>query len=85
MPKSEYKIYSNFIICKCDEEEEKVILSSQEGCTLEVLMKYKNQILTTSFITEEAAKIYKAKTGKEYKELTGRAVRKLLEKGSLTT
>ena len=48
------------------------MLSSQEGCTLEVLIKYENQILTTSFITEEAAKIYKAKTGKEYKELTGR-------------
>ena len=73
MPKSEYKIYSNFIICKCNKEEEKVMLSSQEGCTLEVLMKYENQILTTSFITEEAAKIYK--------ELTGRAVRKLREKG----
>ena len=51
MPKSEYKIYSNFIICKCNKEEEKVMLSSQEGCTLEVLMKYENQILTTRFIT----------------------------------
>ena len=85
MPKSEYKIYSNFIICKCNKEEEKVMLYSQEGCTLEVLMKYENQILTTRFITEEAAKIYKAKTGKEYKELTGRAVRKLREKGLIKT
>ena len=70
MSNSEYKIHSNFIICKCDKKEEKVKLSSQEGCTLEVLMKYKNQILTTGFITEEAAKIYKSRTGKAYKELT---------------
>ena len=45
MSNSEYKIHSNFIICKCDKREEKVKLSSQEGCTLEVLMKYKNQKL----------------------------------------
>ena len=57
------------------------MFSSQESCTLEVLMKYENQILTTRFITEEAAKICKAKNGKEYKELTGRALRKLREKG----
>ena len=69
MPKSEYKIYSNFIICKCNNEEEKVMLSSQEGCTLEILMKYENQTLTTSFITEEAAKIYKAKQAKNIKNL----------------
>ena len=54
MSNSEYKIHSNFIICKCDKKEEKVKLSTQEGCTLEVLMKYKNQILPTGFITEEA-------------------------------
>ena len=40
------------------------MLSSQEGCTLEVLMKNENQILTTRFITEEAAKIYKAQEEK---------------------
>jgi len=57
MPKSEYKIYSNFIIGKCNKKKEKIMLSSQQGCTLEVLMEYENQILTTSFITEEAAKI----------------------------
>jgi len=33
-------------------------------------MKYENQILTTRFITEEAAKIYKTKTVKENKEPT---------------
>jgi len=85
MSNSEYKIHSNFIICKSDKKEVKVMLSSQEGCTLEVLMKYKNQILTTGFITEEAAKIYKSKTGKAYKELTGRHVRKLRERGLIKT
>ena len=32
-------------------------------------MKYKNQILTKSFITLEAVKIYNSETGKEYKDL----------------
>ncbi len=58
---------------------------SQIGCTLEILIKKKNQELLTGQITQEAARLYKIRTGKEYKELTGRHVRSLREKGFIVT
>jgi len=54
---------------------------SQIGITLKVLMDKKDILLTTSQITNKAAKIYKQKTGKTYAEITGRAIRKLHQEG----
>jgi len=83
---SDYSVNNNHItISSPDGRDINLNRNSQIGITLEVLIDNKNEVLETGFITGAASKIYRKRVGKEYKELTGRHVRKLREEGLIET
>jgi len=83
---SDYSVNNNQItISLPDGRRKNLKRTSQIGITLEVLIDNKDEVLETGFITGAASKIYRKITVKEYKELTGRHVRKLRELGLIET
>ena len=81
MKEKKYLIKNKKIILKTLSGEKEISTLTQIGCTLEVLINNVDKVMPTGDITKLAAKLYRDRTSKIYKELTGRHVRSLRERG----